>query len=362
MSTSTSTNHINGLKGFACMMVMIGHFIGIYKYSESFPMHPGFNQIFDLFFDSKISFVLDETFWVILFFFVSGYLVSFSKIPDIKTFAYKSVSRFLRLGIPILFAGGVIFIIQEAVGFHTSETVELLDNSIIQKAYSNPLEFVDVIKSPIDVLFFGNSKICGPYWVLREMFITSILIYLLSYIKNKVRPGAFVFITGVIFFVSMVFSNIVFAGIFGMIVNNVQFDKEKKISHNQLFWLFVLVFCAMLFFIPRSRIASVFFGALVIFVPKIKFINLSLCSKPAQFINKISFCIYSFHWPVFCSVGMLVLVKFCESLSLPLSAVLSVTISIIVTLVISVFYYFLIEKQIYKAIKKLDLVWRKKYE
>ena len=93
-NTTVQMKYINGLKGLACLMVMIGHFIGIYKYAENFPADSKFLQLFDTFIESKLGFIIDESFWVILFFFVSGYLISLSKTPDIKSLFLKLTFSF----------------------------------------------------------------------------------------------------------------------------------------------------------------------------------------------------------------------------------------------------------------------------
>ena len=357
---NTQLRHINGLKGLACLMVMFGHFIGLYKYAESFPTSSRFLQIFDTFLDSKLNFIIDESFWVILFFFVSGYLVSISKIPDIKNFFFKSFSRFLRLGLPILTACAIIFIIQKTIGFHNSETVSIFESSFIQKPYSDNFSFWQVIKSPIDVLFLKKTAFCSPYWVLREMFITSVTIYFFSFLKHKINNTLFVALWGTALFASMIVSYVIFAGLLGMTLNFVQYDKDKHFIENKLFLFFTLSFCLSLFFISRSCIASIFFGALVLITPKINFFNVIFSYKLAQFINTISFGIYSFHWPVFCSFGMLALIKTYESIGLFASFVLSSLVATIVTIVISILYYFFIEKRIYKALKVFDALWKKK--
>ena len=69
---NTYKAHISGLKGFACFMVMMGHYIGLYKYAENFPVESVLLDYFEKFLASRIGFVLDETYWVILFFVVIG--------------------------------------------------------------------------------------------------------------------------------------------------------------------------------------------------------------------------------------------------------------------------------------------------
>lgn len=359
-NTTVQMKYINGLKGLACLMVMIGHFISIYKSAENFPADSKFLQLFDTFIKSKLGFIIDETFWVILFFFVSGYLVSLSKTPDIKSLFFKSFSRFLRLGLPVLFACAIIFIINKGFGFYTYGTLNIFKNSFIQKHYLNNFSLWQVIKSPIDVLILGKYDFCSPYWVLREMYITSLIIYVFSLLKSKINTNLFVVFWGVSLVGSIILSNVVFTGLLGMTLNFIQNDKTKTFINNKLFLVFSLALCLSLFVIPKSRIASVFFGALVLIVPKINILNAIFSSKVAQFINKMSFGIYSFHWPVLCSFGMYILIKTHENIGLINSVIVSSIASVVITITISILYYYLLEKQIYKGLKTLDTLWKKK--
>ncbi len=348
-------NYVNGLKGFACIMVMLGHYIGLYKYAEEFPFSNSISELFDSFLNSKVGFVIDEDFWVILFFVVSGYLVSMSRINSLKSFAVKSVQRFLRLGLPILFAYLFIYIIGETAGFHTAETEELFINTFIQKTYSGNSSLWTVLRSPFDVLILGNISLNGPYWVLREMFVSSIIIYFLTYLRNRFScKNISLVISIAVLLAGLVISKIVFASIFGMFVNLIEKD-YKELLKNKLFLLFAVVFTASLYFIPRSRIACLFFAALILFVPRLPVINAVLSSGIADFVSKISFGIYSFHWPVLCSFGMIILLNLSEKLNLLNSCIIAAASSALITLVFSTVYYYIIEKNIYKLLAKIRI-------
>ncbi len=350
---SSYKNHISGLKGFACFMVMIGHFIGLYKYAENFPFNSKILHIFDTFLSSKLSFILDENFWVVLFFVVSGYLVSMSNVPNIKSFAKKSVMRFLRLGIPVLFAYAIIFLVYKTVGFHTADTVALLENSFIQNAYLSTYSFAQVFTAPVDVLILGKCTLNSPFWVLREMFVSSIIVYFFSLLENKLKnKNIFLVIVWGTLFTSLIISNIVFASVLGMLLY--YFEKDNNLMSNKISLFASIIFCASLFFIPRARISCVFFGSLIILIPKLPLLNTIFSCRTAQFINKISFGIYSFHWPIFCTFGMLILVNLSQKYNLFVSGILCSVISVIISLLFAVFYYYVFEKWIYISLKKID--------
>ena len=348
-------NYISGLKGFACIMVMIGHYIGLYKYAENFPEDNIMLNFFDTFHSSKIGFFLDETFWVILFFVVSGYLVSMSNISSLTSFMKKSVMRFLRLGIPVFLSIAIVFVIYKSIGFHTIDTNVLMTNPFIQKAYSSEYNIFQVLISPVNVLILGDVSLNGPFWVLREMLLTSIIIYFLQFLHCKIKNNSiFLSIIGIVFFASMILSNVVFAGLFGYIINLIEKNKENKITTEKIFVFLAILFSVSLYFIPRSRIACIFFGSLILLIPKLPFVCSIFSSKLAQYINKISFGIYAFHWPIFCSIGMLCLIKLAANTGLFAACIISSVISVIITFLISACFYHFIEKWIYVLLKKIN--------
>ena len=104
---STYKGYITGLKGFACVMVMVGHFLGMFVYAEKIPIDIHY---FLSIRNSRIGFLLDESYWLYLFFIVSGYLLAFSKIEKLYQLFAKWIQRFFRLGLPILFAYGICYI------------------------------------------------------------------------------------------------------------------------------------------------------------------------------------------------------------------------------------------------------------
>lgn len=99
--------YISGLKGFACVLIMLGHFLGLYRYAESFQSIP----ILDHIYSSRFSFVVSESYYLYLFFVISGYLVAKSNVNSVRDIIFKSVTRLFRLAFPIFFSYLVIFMI-----------------------------------------------------------------------------------------------------------------------------------------------------------------------------------------------------------------------------------------------------------
>ena len=70
---------IDGLKGIACIMIMVGHFNGVVKYSSGITCFPFITWLNG----SVFSIIIDEGFWLQLFFVISGFLLSYAKMDKI---------------------------------------------------------------------------------------------------------------------------------------------------------------------------------------------------------------------------------------------------------------------------------------
>lgn len=334
--------HLNGLKGIACLLVMIGHYLGLYKYAQSFV--PSI-RIIDILNNSPFSFLINEGYWLYLFFVVSGYLVSKSKITSITDVISKSISRFLRLALPILFSYFVIYLIYLVVGFHTDETNTFFQCQWYQNYYTGVYTIKDVLLGPIYVLLFGKSLLNGPYWVLRMMFISSLLIYFLKYIFFKLSTSkneSLVFSMLIIITIaSCIVSTIITACLVGMLVSFYEDGKIKTESCYAFWFLFVTM---SIYVLPGVLKSTLFFAALIVFVPRIKIFENVFSSKPVQFIGKLSWGIYSFHWPIICSFGALFIIGLTPRIGLIHSYFVSFVFVLILTFVFSICFYFTLER------------------
>jgi len=188
------------------------------------------------------------------------------------------------------------------------------------------------------------------------------LIYFLFWFKQKIKiDNVFLVVFFVVFFIGAVEFEVVYAGLFGMMVALLEKEENKYFFKNKIFVFSLLVLCAMMRTIPRQRISCVFFATLILFLPKLPLLNKLFSSKLAEFVNKISFGIYSFHWPVLCSIGMIILMNTYQKSGLGMSCFVVAGACIIITILMSIVYYYCIEKHIYSVLKKLEKGWKKKW-
>ena len=341
-SRKTYILHIDGLKGLACVMIMVGHYIGLYRFAEYFP---GELTGFGSFLNSKLGFILDEQFYVKLFFIISGYLVSKSSIDSKKKLLKKCVQRFLRLGLPVLFAYGIIWVLYQTIGFYTAETENFVMNTWFQTMYLGEFQIVDVFKSPIDVLFLNKYDWNAPYWVLREMFYASLIIYVFNYLKTCMKKDIILVLVAAGLIVGYIgIYDVGVACLIGMLLSWMEKDDKKYI---------VILIALGAFVVYKGYYSWVFFCLLIKGLPKIEWLKKLFSSKAMLFLGKISFGIYSFHWPVFCSLGMIIFMKTCGVYGAVIVLIVSGICTTVLTIVISIVYYYVFEKQTYQLIGKM---------
>lgn len=318
-------------------MVFLGHYLGIYKYSQVFSTSI---QVIDSVEKSFFYFLIDEGFWVHLFFVISGYLASKTLITDTTILLSKIVKRFMRLALPIFFSGIIIFLIYIFIGFYNAETSCLFKNVWYQQQfYNSKIGIIDILLSPFTVILLGDNRINGPYWVMPMMFLSSSVIYLLNYFFNKLKNTHKEIIQCIIettFIIACAFVfPILSAHIIGMLVSEYE-DHFKNIRFFYTCCALIIVISA--FFLPRRINESLSFGIIILLCPHLKILNKLLSVKIFQFLDSISWGIFSFHWPLIYSVGALVLISFSQKTNLNTAFFIGfVTVSLL-TICISIIF------------------------
>lgn len=178
--------YLDGIKGLACMFVMFGHFNCFTKMAEDLKTIP---SAFQTVFQKPILCVfVCESFWLYLFFIVSGYLLAMGKVKNTADVIRKTIKRFFRFLFPIFGAFIFIYLLQIFIGFHNTETVNLIDNSFYQNYYSARVTLLQCFMEPFKVIlteYSSYNAINSPYWVISSMFYSSIIIYISQLMYNR---------------------------------------------------------------------------------------------------------------------------------------------------------------------------------
>lgn len=368
--------YIDGLKGLSCLFIMIGHYFGAYKYAEI--TSEQYSALFEFFKHRATRNIVNESLWLQLFFLISGYLIASGKTDSIKTFALKTVKRFLRFYLPIAWACFIIYILLSLTGVHAQETSAFFDNSFFQGCTDKHLKFYEIFYDPIKTIFIGGSRFNSPYWMIADMFYSSIAGYALLYIKDKFKHGNIYMplITAAVIFVCFELNSRhsinIMSYFIGMALNMISPYVDKHIKRNAWANIILLAAVTALFFgghyiaskfikliIPSfpSKVSTneaiVWFSLILLFLKKSSISVKILSSRPFLFLGKISFGIYSFHWPVYISTGALIMIKMLPSYSLFKSVSAASAVCAFITFILAIIYHYTFENFSMKLIGKI---------
>lgn len=311
--------YLDGLKGIACFFIMLGHAFGIYKYSSDLSSIQ--NDFMDMITRFPFSFFTDENYWLCLFLVLSGYLiiVTMKEPLSIDKLIGKIIIRFIRLSVPVLFSSFIVLFLQITVGFHNFSLETIIHNSWFTSGYNIPLTFFDTIKEPIRVCFLGDSKFIPPYWCLREILIGNVLGYCINnyYLKCKEKQGKmrnFYLVEIMLLFILAILRKPLVMTVLVGVITAWEAEKVKEILKGRRFPT-VLVVIGIMFpllsflFRINSVINGACFGVFLIclqFNNQIKKLFSNLLLKK---VGEVSWGVFSYHWPVFSSIGVLIFIK-----------------------------------------------------
>lgn len=357
----TQIEYINGLKGIACIGIVFGHYSGIYKYAENTIPFP---HILLRLFDYPLSILIDEIFWLCFFCVLSGYLVSLSYIPTLMKLFQKVIKRFLRFFIPILGANFIIYLLYLIIGFHNAETSILFSNTWFQELYLQPLTLKLVFKYAFYTILRGGSIFNTPYWMICDLFYSSLLIYTGLFFENKFFKFKWLIYLFELIIGIGLFDYIGFGCVLGAILNKLSIN--HKISHIKKYILislgvfdFILIdgghriitsFIKNSFFNYNSYWKVIYICIILYILNSIKEFQSCLSNKLTNNLNKISFGIYSLHWPIICSISSLAMLLVGFNLA---SYFIIGILTIIITIIGATIYHYTIEKPATFLINKI---------
>lgn len=366
--------HIDGYKGLLCFFIMLGHFWNITK--NTVGASPLNHKLLDLITTHFGDYMLRATFWLYAFLVISGFLLSYGKVKTTPELLSKSLGRFLRFFIPILGACCIIYGIQEVVGWHVQETKEFFTNKWYQNYYKVGFAPIDIWKETVKAMTKSSCRFNAPFWVIRDMFISSVLIYVCKY-TDHISQKRVDLLPIVFTLLSFIMDNPVMTACFaGYLVGYYKDSIAVLTAKVHRFLIVFTVIFGMVLWVKSTKVLpknfddltvfTLFHCFLLILLTRISLLQKVFSCKLFLLMGKFSFGVYAFHWPVICSVGSLVLLAGIKN---QWGALITFTtafvVSVICTAALSVVYYYTVEKAsdwVVGLTKKLPAAFQKKEE
>jgi peptidoglycan/LPS O-acetylase OafA/YrhL len=314
-----------------------------------------------------ISFFTAESFWLVLFFITSGYLLAITaKNNSAFDYIKKCATRFIRLAIPVFCASGLILLLSYKIGFRNQEVVQFVDNSWITSFYKTPLSLFDLIKEPFRVLIIGGSKFNSPYWVLKDMLFASLIIYFFDLIRNNLSHASkavahFFSILAVGLFIAYYNNDIISGCLCGALIG--WYDETIKKQLGKIKWVYYIsvVLPVVAFLLENKYITWIAFSAFILSVSELKILNRFFSCRFSTCLGKISFGVYSFHWPIFCSIGLSLFICYYGSIDKNLLYILMMGLCFAVTIALSFLFNTTIERWTSKLIAYIKRIENKRF-
>lgn len=371
--------YLNGLRGFAAIMVFFDHFRGMFI--------PNISGYF-------VNFFCDSSFAVMIFFVLSGFVLSNSFFEEkiSESFMFSSIRRYFRLEFPIIFSLIIVYLLSNLSLFYNQQIPRLTDTGWFVTGFSGIPTILEVLFSSfIGVIFLGDFHLNPVLWTMRIEFFGSILIFAILFIfKNKrfgeIKYRFLIYAFAFIFIPVSLFA----AFIIGMIIcdiKNSQIISNHKSNFNLLYSLigifigsFLITFLGINGFIDYPLLTTKFLvyqrnllffmwinsvfwflrligASLVVFAFTNTNVLQYIFSKPIPiFLGKISFSLYILNYIMLCSLSSYLFLIFSNNFSNNISGLFVLVVTLPVTIVIANYVTEYIDIPGIKASKRISLI------
>lgn len=254
----------------------------------------------------------------------------------------KCAKRILRLAIPIWGTAIFIFVIQNAIGFYNHSVQAIVQNTWLTHLYGSRLTVLDILKEPFFVLILGTSKFNSPFWCLRDMLISSFLIYGVGWIcKSKKTETIAVCVLTVL--AAITGRSIIMACLCGSCARLLR-EKAEIQNKKNIMVLAGLLLPLVAFWAGNPVFTSIAFASFLIAVPQVERVKSIFECKLVKRLGAVSFGIYALHWPIINSIGLRIIVMSTNKMRADMMMIASLLCCSLITLVLATIFKITVEK------------------
>lgn len=349
--------HLEGLRGLACLIVVISHYMQFYFHSVLFS-NPTFSAKY-LLSKTPLNLFYNGNFAICIFFILSGYVLSinFLSTNNYQSLVESSVKRYFRLMIPVFVSVIIAYflLIFGAYNYFTLHTNDLRYTTMNQN-------FFTMLKYALFDVFFKNTitntkanvTYIGVLWTMNYEFLGSFLVFSFLSLFGTIKKRYVFYLVLITFFYNTYF----LAFILGLLLCDLNLNKHIN-SFKPIIFIFLIIglflgsypygktentiynFLNVKFLILNYRTFYHIIGAFFIMISVLNSSILKniLSSKLFVFLGKISFSLYLTHFLILTSFSFLLFDKLINVYSYKLSFIISFSMSIPVTFLVSYIMY-----------------------
>ncbi len=369
MKNDRLTN-IDFVRGLAAISVFLCHISCLFLPGLYFAN--SYSNVFEnVWRDSPLNCLTNGDLAVQFFFIISGFLIT-KKMFELEK--KETTFRFEKYLLTKIFVFLKIVIIGLTFAFALSPLIIFLRNKNLESSYSLTLlsdyfnsgtSFKTYLFDFINVFKNGSSYLDSPLWTIKHELIGAIFMTLLSYYSSKSNSCLFhkIILYSVFcvlsLFVDYYICSFLFGGIIYLIVQTFEDDNRystiiSKVLNNKIVIILLLIigfYFAAINTIPLTGIykwlqpiqkGSQIIRAFGLSIILLYFLRLSF--KPSDKnifvrLGGISVYIYILHWPIICSMGLLLYNLLVDEINYYLVVMIASFSSLIVTILFSFVLY-----------------------
>lgn len=373
--------YLEGLRGVAALIVVIFHFLRCF-FPASINGNPStahlpFETLIAL---SPFYLIYSGTFYVAIFFILSGFVLSYNffSTHSVKNVISSASRRYTRLALPVLVTSSIYYLMLQTGAFQADyyqHLAQVTHSDNFHNRYNFEFGFWDMLEHSIFSVFFefNQAKYNNVLWTMPYEFYGSMIIFsfLLVFGKSKFRLVGY---TALLLFLFVVIKKPEFiAFVFGMILSDLHVNGrlEKLKTHFSKYILLILgcylagfndyleprflqssshawMLSSLNFFktlyVPGRLLIIIGASIILLSILSSKRLQSLFSNRFCVFLGKISFTLYLSHYVVLFSVSCLAFDWLRASFSYSSASLISFIISMPLFFIIAWFLYLWVDR------------------
>jgi len=359
---------LESVRGLAALTVVFAHILTLFfPYPEvsAAALSEGSNTLNHLFYGLPFGFLIAGHFAVILFFILSGYVLTYKyyQTGNEDEIRKQATKRYFRLAIPVFFTVIASYFLITIGAMKSGHTVFAITGAPDANLFSFSPNFGGALyDATIGVLVNGHAQYNPVLWTMAIEFIGSFIAFGLVLVIGKLRYRWAFYVGAVILLSNSYYLGFIIGIILADITHNTEVLSWIRRVVNRIYLTALLLIVLILASIPvpwtevsgllqsfslpfASPMANMniahYIGALILMllVISISGIQRFLSARPLVWLGSLSFAIYLTHTLILYSLGSWLFVRLWDmKLGIYYSAGITAVVVIVVALAVSAFW------------------------
>lgn len=368
---------IDGIKGIACVMIFVHHFMLAFYPSTYFGNETVSHSFWDIYLSqSPYGVIINGNFYVCIFCILSGLLISlqvWNRQGDLQKISESMLKRYFRLAFPVAGVSFVVYVMLKLSVFSNLEVAKITGSTWLSSFYHEKYTIKDVfVHSFVKTWTESDGSFSTAFWMLTYIFYGSFLAYILAIIGYEKNKKIILLFMGVVAWYLWGNSLLACFGIGTIIGYYSKNCNRKRNSICGIIFIIIGVFFGgypshiipinvykLFYNMPGQMDPSHFYhviGAAMVIVGiyECKEIAGFLENKLFLFLGKISFSLYLIHIPILFSVGTDAFLIFNRCFeNYHVNVLLTFMLTFVILIILSLVFHVIVESKCEKIVKKI---------